>query len=201
MSVENIDNFSIEMKCPLCKSEETIVTQKILEIPHFSRVWLFHLKCKSCGFKHNDMLNLDIKEPTRHIYHAENEDDYTSKIIRSANGTIRIPNIGAIIEPGPSATGFINNIEGVLQDIRDKARFLLRDAETVEERDRIMEYIKTLDDYIEKSLPLDFIIEDPFGNSMIIPFDEKKMETQQLSEEEVAELKTGYIMFSTSKNG
>jgi len=142
------------------------------------------------------MINLDVKEPMRYIYHAESKEDYTTKIVRSANGTIRFPEIGAIIEPGPSADGFINNIEGILQDIIDKARFLLRDASTDVERAKIADYIQLIHDYVENNLPIDIIIEDPLGNSFIIPYDEKKLKTQILTKEEASKLKTGYIVFA-----
>ena len=195
----SIEDESLEKElivCPVCRSTNTQVTQKILDIPHFSQFWLFHLKCADCGFKHNDMLNLEVKEPTRYVYHAENKDDYTSKIVRSANGTIRIPILGALIEPGPSADGFINNIEGILHEIRNKAKFLLRTAETRDEINKITSYIEKVDEYIEKNLPLDLIIEDPFGNSLIIPFDEDKMETYTLSKKESEDLKTSFLIFS-----
>ncbi len=198
MSIKDVNSPPIIMKCPLCQSDDVVVSQKILEIPHFSNMWLIHIKCNNCGYKHNDMINLDIKEPMRYIYHAENKNDYTTKIVRSANATIRIPRIGAIIEPGPSATGFINNIEGILQDIKQKAEILLRDAETAEQKKKIHDYINKLDSIIEKNSAIDIIIEDPFGNSAIIPFNEGKLQVHKLTEEEVKKLKTGYIIFSMS---
>ena len=195
-------DFELEhgtVQCPVCESENTKITQKIMDIPHFSQIWLFNLTCPDCRYKHNDFLILDIKEPTRLIYHAENKEDYTTKIVRAANGTISIPQIGAMIEPGPSADGFINNIEGIIRDIQDKAIFLKKNAETEEEIEKINEYIELLNSYIDRNLPIDIVIEDPFGNSTIIPFDPAKLETFKLSPEEAGKLKTGYIIFENVK--
>ena len=131
-SNEEIKFENVESVCPVCNSENTKVTQKIMDIPHFPQMWFFNLTCGDCHFVHNDFLNLSVKEPTRYTYHAENEDDYTSKIVRASNGTIRFPQLGAMIEPGPNADGFISNIEGILRDIQSKAKFLLNDAETAD---------------------------------------------------------------------
>lgn len=185
--------------CPVCESKNTKVIQKIMDLPHFPQMWFFNLTCSDCHYKFNDFLNLSIKEPMRYIYHAENEKDYTTKIVRAANGTIRFPQIEAMIEPGPNADGFISNIEGILRDIQGKVRFLLNDAETQEERMKIMEYISMIDEYIDKNKPIDIVIEDPFGNSSIIPADITKLETIKLSQEEAEKLKTGFIVFEGLK--
>ena len=166
-----------------------------MDIPHFPQMWFINLTCFDCQYKHNDFLNLDVKDPVRHIYHAKNKEDYTTKIIRAANGTISFPQIGAMIEPGPSADGFINNIEGILQDIKDKAKFLLNNSTSEEEKEKIDEYIKLVDDYIDNNLPIDIVIEDPFGNSSIIPNNPANLETTKLTLEEAEKLKTGFIVF------
>ena len=180
---------------PVCESENTKITQKIMDIPHFPQLWFINLTCLDCKYKHNDFLNLDVKDPVRHIYHALNKEDYTTKIIRAANGTISFPQIGAMIEPGPSADGFINNIEGILQDIKEKAKFLLNISTSEEEKIKISKYIDSLDEYINNNLPIDIVIEDPFGNSSIIPNNPANLETTKLTPEETEKLKTGFIVF------
>ena len=199
MTTEDFNFEPLVTPCPVCKSENTKVTQKIVDLPHFPQLWLFNLVCNDCKYKHNDFLNLSVKDPVRYIYHAENKDDYTTKIVRAANGTISFPQIGAIIEPGPSANGFINNIEGILRDIQDKAKYLLRDSIKKEEIKRINDYIKLLDEYIEHNYPIDIVVEDPFGNSSIIPFNPDKLETTELTLKEAEKLKTGFMVFKDLK--
>ena len=199
MNSNEFDSELVSINCPICKSKNTKVTQKILDLPHFSELWLFNIVCSDCHFKHNDFLNLSVKEPVRHVYHAENKDDYETKIVRAANGTIKFPQIGAMIEPGPNAEGFINNIEGILRDIRGKALHLLKDATDEQEVSKIREYCDLLEGYIEKNLPIDIIIEDPFGNSSIIPNDSAKLETHELTQEEAEKLKTSFIVFEDVK--
>ncbi len=200
MATEEHDFKMMEVRCPVCDSDNTKVTQRIMDIPHFPQLWFFNMICSDCNFKHNDFINLSFKDPVRYIYHAENKEDYTSKIIRAANGTIIFPQIGAMIEPGPNADGFVNNIEGILHDIRGKTLFLLGDADSDEEREKIRNYVNLLDSYIQDNLPIDIVVEDPFGNSSIIPADPSKLETITLSPEEAERLKTGFIVFEKAKD-
>ena len=200
MAIEEQNFDMMQINCPICNSNNTKVTQKMMNIPHFPHLWFFNLTCSDCHFKHNDFINLSFKDPVKYIYHAENKEDYTTKIVRAANGTISVPQIGVLIEPGPNAEGFINNIEGILQDIRGKTLFLLGDAKSEDEKESIRNYIELLDSYIEKNLPIDIIIEDPFGNSSIIPSDPNKLEVIELTQEEAEKLKTGFIFFENIKN-
>lgn len=195
MSAKDTMEEFMTVDCPACNSTNTKVTQKIMDIPHFPNMWLFNLICHDCKYKYTDFINLNIKEPTRFTYHAENSDDYSTKIIRASNGTIRFPKISAMIEPGPNAVSFISNIEGVLRDIQEKARFLLNDAVTEEEKQRILDFDSMIDEYILKGLPIDVIVEDPFGNSTIVPFNPNKLETEKLSSEESERLKTSFSKF------
>ncbi len=200
MASENFITEFMETPCPVCESMNTKVIQKIMDLPHFPQMWFFNLTCLDCHYKYNDFINLSIKDPMRYIYHAENEEDYTTKIVRAANGTIRFPQIEAMIEPGSNADGFISNIEGILRDIQGKVRFLLNDAETHEERQKIINYISMLDEYIAENKPIDIVVEDPFGNSTIIPADSAKLETIILSDEEAEKLKIGFIVFEGVKD-
>ncbi|MHA1815397.1 MAG: ZPR1 zinc finger domain-containing protein, partial [Candidatus Heimdallarchaeaceae archaeon] len=108
--------------------------------------------------------------------------------------------IGAILEPGPKADGFITNIEGMLRDFQGKAELLLRDATIEEEINRIHEFIKLIDEHINNNLPIEIVIEDPFGNSSLIPFDFAKLKKEQLSKEEAEKLKTGLMVFEDAQN-
>ena len=200
MATEDLSTELMETPCPVCESMNTKIVQKIMDLPHFPQMWFFNLTCLDCHYKYNDFINLSIKEPIRYIYHAENKEDYTTKIVRSANGTIRFPQIEAMIEPGPNADGFVNNIEGILRDIQGKVRFLLGDADTQEKRQKIINYISMLDEYINDNKPIDIVVEDPFGNSTIIPADSTKLETIKLSEEEAEKLKTGFKVFEGVKD-
>jgi len=93
------------------------------------------------------------------------------------------------MEPGPASQGFITNVEGILMRFEDIVKTARRwnedNAEKVAICDRILEKLKLA---IEGEEDLTVIIEDPFGNSMIVSDDAF---WERLSEEEASELKTG----------
>ncbi len=176
--------------CPNCGRELKIITTTY-QVPFFGNVLLTSISCE-CGFKHADSVVIDVKEPTRYVIKI-NKDNLYTKVIRSTSGTIRIPEIGTSIEPGPASQAFITNLEGVLDRIEGVVKMAMRwnsdDEEKVKRCEWILEKIrKTLEGEDELTL----ILEDPYGNSLILS-DEAFRE--KMSEEEAKKLKTGMTVF------
>jgi zinc finger protein len=172
--------------CPAC-GREIKITMTTYEVPFFGRVLLTSISCE-CGFKHADSIVAEVKEPVRFTIKINKNNLYT-KVIRSTSGTIRIPEIGIDIEPGPASQAFITNLEGILMRVEDIVQMAKRwnadDKEKVKRCDWILEMIRRT---IEGDEELTLILEDPLGNSLILS-DEAFRE--KLKEEEVAKLKTG----------
>ncbi len=111
--------------------------------------------------------------------------------MRSKSGTIELEEIGVKIEPGPAAEGFITNVEGVLERVRETllmAREFRRqegDEEAVKKADEILEYIEEVK---EGKKPLTVRIADPLGNSALIG---EKVKSRLLTEEEIKKLSLG----------
>ena len=118
-----------------------------------------------------------------------NQDTLFAKVIRSSSGTVRIPELGLAMETGPASQGFITNVEGILMRFEDIVKTAKRWNEDNEEKvaicDRILEKLRLA---MEGQEEVTVIIEDPFGNSMIVSDDAF---WERLSEEEASELKTG----------
>ncbi len=172
--------------CPSCGRElKTLVTT--YEVPFFGEVLLTSISCE-CGFRHADSVVVGEKEPVRYSIKI-NRDNLFTKVIRSTSGTIRIPEIGVTIEPGPASQAFITNLEGVLDRVEGIVRTAMRwnsgDEDKVRRCEWIIERIRNTVDGEEE---LTLIIEDPLGNSLIIS-DEAFREV--MSREEAQELKTG----------
>ncbi|MCX8172190.1 MAG: ZPR1 zinc finger domain-containing protein, partial [Archaeoglobaceae archaeon] len=150
-------------------------------------ILLTSISCE-CGFKHADSIVLGEKEPVRYKIKA-NRNNLFTKVIRSTSGTIRIPELGISVEPGPASQAFITNLEGVLSRIADIVRVAMKwnenDVEKVKRCEWILERIRQV---IEGDEELTILLEDPFGNSLILS-DESFRE--KLSEMEAKELKTG----------
>ncbi|MFN3383455.1 MAG: ZPR1 zinc finger domain-containing protein [Archaeoglobaceae archaeon] len=174
------------MICPACGRELRLIVTTY-EVPFFDKVLLTSISCE-CGFKHADSIVLGEKEPTRFKIKV-NEKNLFTKVIRSTSGTIRIPEIGVTIEPGPASQAFITNLEGVLDRVANVVRTLMRWNEGDEEKiRRCEEILEKIEDTIAGREELTLILEDPFGNSLILSEESFR---EVISKEEAKNLKTG----------
>ncbi len=172
--------------CPACGRELNVVTA-IYDTPYFGKILLTSINCQ-CGFKHSDSFSAEIKEPVRFKLEIKGETLF-SKIVRSTSGTVRIPELGLAMEPGPASQGFITNVEGILlrfQEIVEMARRWNSDNEEAVKRcDLILERLKKA---MEGEERLTLILEDPHGNSAVI---DDSVFMEKLTQREAEKLKTG----------
>jgi len=174
------------ISCPICGRELKLIVETY-EVPFFDKILLTSISCE-CGFRHADSIVLGEKEPTRYRIKA-NRNNLFTKVIRSTSGTIRIPELGVSIEPGPASQAFITNLEGVLSRVADIVAMAMRWNEGDEEKVKRCKWIlERINNVIEGEEELTVVLEDPFGNSLILS-DESFRE--RLSEWEAKELKTG----------
>ncbi|MFW6128482.1 MAG: ZPR1 zinc finger domain-containing protein [Halobacteriota archaeon] len=181
------------MECPVCGSELNLMTDTYYA-PHFGELFLSSASCE-CGFRFTDSFSLEFNEPVR--YRVEiREDNLSTKVIRSTSGTVRIPEIGIDLEPGPASQGFITNLEGVLCKMEDVVQVARRwnsdNPQKVERCDHILDKIDEAKDGNRK---LTLILEDPLGNSVI---DSEEAVIETLNDEEASKLRTGMNIFSKS---
>ena len=113
----------------MCQSSETELKQQLLDIPHFKQMHLIVFSCSKCGYKLNDFQSIDEGEPIYLEYEVKTVNDLTTKIIRAVSASIEIPEIGARIDPGIAAIAWVNNIEGVLVDIKERVIGLMSDKD------------------------------------------------------------------------
>jgi len=179
-----------ETTCPVCGKEGLEIREVPYEVPGFGTTLFIVMRCSYCGFIHRDILCLDFGEPTRYEFRIEGPEDLKVRVIRSSSATIRIPELGVVVEPGPMAEGFISNVEGVLDRVERVVAMLARSGEP-EERARASELLTKIWDAREGKLKFTLIIEDPFGNSLIAPEDKRRVKVRRLTEEEVRKLKSG----------
>ncbi len=188
--------FETRTSCPLCQ-EDLIISWQGDEIPYFGEVMHIAARCK-CGFRFADTLILSQKEPTRYELQLEGPDDLNIRVVRSTSGTIRIPELGIVVEPGSISDSYVTNIEGVLDRIYNVVVTATKWSEDDEEKySRGLEVQNNLKEAIEGTRSLTVIVEDPFGNSAIIS-DKAKICT--LDVEEAGNLKTGMIVFDADSS-
>jgi zinc finger protein len=182
--------------CPACHAQTVEYTAIDLDVPYFGDLLQTVMMCSSCGFRHSDVIHGKTREPRRWTFRTSSAQDMSVRIVRSTSGTLRIPELGVLIEPGAASEAFVSNIEGILVRIEQVLNQLRRDAETEKERAVIQERLDQLEAARTGRLPVTVILEDPYGNSLIV-HDEATMEL--IPETEAAQLARGEITFDVSE--
>jgi len=181
----------MKMDCPVCGGKNTATyTTQTHELAYFGEIVESTIQCERCGFRHNDIITTEQKDPAKHslIISKKNLD---SRVVRSQSATVSLPEIGIKVEPGPKSEGYISNVEGVLirfRDATERALNMFTDAKSQENGKKVLENInKVLDGEMETLL----LIEDPFGQSKIM---DVRAKTEPLTDEELKHLKTGFTV-------
>jgi len=169
-----------------------------LDIPYFGEALQTTVLCEACGFRHADVLLTKQGDPTRHSLTVRGSGDLDARVVRSSSCTVRVPELGAIMEPGPRSEAFISNAEGVLHKFRDILEFLGRNASTKARRDEAARSLRSLNRMIEGAEPFTLVLEDPFGNSGIL---HEAAEVRPLTKDEVRGLKTGVFTIEMRRGG
>ena len=182
----------MKIDCPICGCKNTmVVITKTENIPYFGEIMESTAKCHDCGYKHSDIMCLEQKESVRYELKID-KSNLNARVIRSQSATVRIPELGLKVEPGPRSQGYVSNVEGVLTRFHDAvitAMNLVQDAQSKENASNIL---KELEKVKNGENTVTMIIEDPFGHSIIIHEDALERE---LTLEEIKNLKTGFTVF------
>ena len=169
-----------------------------LDLPYFGDALQTTVLCPDCGFRHADVLLTKEGAPTRHTFRVGGAKDLRARVVRSSSATVRVPEVGAVMEPGPRSEAFISNAEGVLHRFRDIFGFLARNANTAPRRQAAKKSLDRLAAMIGGKEPFTIILEDPFGNSAILHEDAL---AEPLSDKEVRRLKTGVFTLELRPSG
>ena len=116
-------------------------------------ITLFSFFCRNCGYRGFDVFPERMHGPRILEFKVRKKEHLNVLVARSSTATVKIPEIGAEIKPGPASFGFITTVEGILLRMRD----------VFSGNERAVELIDELLSGKEFTL----IIEDPFGTSAI----------------------------------
>lgn len=182
---------SMVINCPACGGENRAKSiMREIEIPHFGKVLETTIICESCGFKHNDIINLEQHDPAKYTIEI-NKDNLSVRVVRSQSATVSIPEVGVKVEPGPKSEGFVTNVEGIVERFKDAAKKALNLFSDEESQKNAKIALEKLENLIEGKQTATLIILDPFGQSNIVS-DSVKIE--EIPEEELKDLKTGFTV-------
>ncbi len=185
--------------CPVCEEGKLDIQSILYSVPYFNELAMFTMKCPKCNFSHNDVFSAEQRPPMRWTLNVSDEKVLQTRVVRSSSGTIRLPDFGIDIEPGPAAESFISNVEGVLQRTIPVVESAINFAETDEEREKGQEVLALLRKAVRAELLFTIIVEDPAGVSGILPDDLTLVKRDELTREEASLLKGAPVWLEVAR--
>ncbi len=153
------------VKCPVC-GRDIRVEEYLYNMPLVGDVIISVGKCGYCGYKWSDVRLAEPRGPRVIEYRVEKPGDENAVIIRASTASIKIPELGVEITPGPAAKGYITTVEGLIMDILEKTQFLCSEPDAPIEECR--RKIDLLDKARNGLVKYTIIIVDPEGVSAIL---------------------------------
>ena len=156
-----------EVTCPLCGGKAT-TTYLTYEVPVLGPLHISSFLCTRCGYKHSDVTPSGTGKAKKQVFKVKSKRDLYARVVRACTATIKIPELGVEIKPGPAAELFITNVEGVLNRVESALKSLavlgaVKDQKSLE---KALEKVKMAK---AGNLEITIILEDPVGVSAIIP--------------------------------
>ncbi len=156
-----------KQQCPMCGQKALTLSETEKEIPYFGKVFLFNMTCSNCKYHVSDVESVENKGPCKVSVEINSEDDMNIRVIKSSNATVKIPRI-MTIEPGPSAQGYITNMEGILNRAKHAIEVARDNADDKSERKKAKNLLKKIQKIKWGQESIKITIDDPTGNSAII---------------------------------
>ena len=194
---------AIDLPCPICASSGNVnMIAHVDEIPYFGEHTQVTILCHDCGWRQTDFIPAEGKKAGGWSLVIDDEEKLRARVVRSSSCTVCIPELDLQVNPGSSATGYVSNVEGVLnrfQEIIDMVerdlsqQFLLAEGE---QRQALMDQMASLQTMTltlanlggPDAEAVTLVLLDPHGHSMILHPDASERE---LTAEELGELPVG----------
>lgn len=190
----------VDLPCPTCKSEGSLkLLSMSSEIPYFGEHTQITLSCDKCGLRQTDFIPSEERGALSFTLSIEKDEHLQARIVRGSSGTVRIPELDLEVSPGTQSTGYVSNVEGVVNRFIDIIRMMMRQIRTdieggesddEQNLEKLFQLEMALTALAKGELLGDLSLEilDPRGHSIIGHDDAIK---RALSVEEVAQLDPG----------
>lgn len=198
--LSNFDSFSQQaldstcvfpQTCPACRAESK-TRMCLVDVPFFGEIIVMCASCFQCGYKDTEIKSSEAyaDKAIRITVKCDSPDDLSRDVLKGADSAIEIPELGLTLPAGVLGSRF-SSIEGLLTAIQDhvggtKQHYTGDSSSGGEEaKFRVLKFLKDLEDAIDGTKPITFILDDMTGNSFIegrangqhdsSPFDDEKM--------------------------
>ncbi len=190
-----LEEVPVDIPCPICSVEgQVAMMTHIDDIPYFGEHTQVTVLCHACGWRQSDFIPAEGKKPGGWTLKISEPEHITARVIRSSSCTVRIPELDLEVKPGTASTGYVSNVEGVIDRFMEVIIMVTRQAYTEDaEMDsikRLQQMHTTLLELKEDPIPNPVTLEllDPNGHSQILHADAVGRE---LEPEEYADLPIG----------
>ena len=182
----------IDVSCVICGFDGGLsMLAHTEEIAYFGEHTQVTLTCPGCGWRQTDFIPAEAREGSSHTYRIDSTDDLQVRVIRGSACTVRLLELDLEVRPGSHSTGYVSNIEGVLNRFQDVVDMVGRQAAIEGDDGAITELEQMTQAMLEirrgqREATLQLL--DPHGHSMILTDD---VQTRALTEAEIDDLPVG----------
>ena len=192
---------SVEQSCPICGNENSLkMMAHSSEIPYFGEHTQITMSCNSCGWRVTDFIPAEGKKAGSWTLIVSSTEHISARVVRSSSCTVRIAELGLEVTPGSSSTGYISNVEGVLDRFASAIGTIRRQTDV--ENDEVTktkcdELLSKIDMVKSGGLVVTLELLDPVGHSQIL---HEEAVSSEISDEDAKELDPGpiYPVFDVS---
>ena len=153
--------------CPMCNQKTLTLMEDEREIPFFGKCYLFSMSCSNCKYHKADVEGAETHPPAKYTIDITSEEDLKIRVVKSAQGSIKIPHM-ITLEGGEGSNGFITNVEGVLNRMKKIIEFARDNEDDKTLQKKAKNQLKKLNKVLWGQESLKMIVEDKTGNSAII---------------------------------
>lgn len=193
----------VDIPCPICFEEGKVnMIAHVDEIPYFGEHTQVTILCHACGWRQTDFIPAEGKKAGGWSLVIDEEEKLRARVVRSSSCTICIPELDLEVKPGSNATGYVSNVEGVLNRFQEIIDMVERDLSQQflnsegEAREELMTQLATLQNMTltlkelgrPKADSITLVLLDPHGHSMILHPEAKE---RDLTDEELQNLPVG----------
>jgi len=183
---------TIDVSCVICGYDGGLtMLAHTEEIAYFGEHTQVTLTCPSCGWRQTDFIPAEAREGACQSYRIDSTDDLQIRVIRGSACTVRLKELDLEARPGSHSTGYVSNIEGVLNRFQEIIDMVGRQAANEENQEAISELANITEAMLEirsgqRGATLEFL--DPHGHSMILT---ENVQSRPLTSEEIDDLPVG----------
>ncbi|MHA2059213.1 MAG: ZPR1 zinc finger domain-containing protein [Candidatus Ranarchaeia archaeon] len=156
--------------CPSCEENALERVQTTINVPHFGETLLITFKCKSCQYRRTEVLSLTEKPAQKFVFHVKTQDHLKVRIVKSSRAIVRIPEFQFESTPGSKAQGFIGSIETLLEQVEATLKILMKwTQDNPKKHQQLLKLQHLLQKARSEDTSFTVVLEDPSGNSAILP--------------------------------